>query len=208
MKRVAALVVAIGLVVSAVAIRRAIDDDPAKASSDPTAPETPAKAGSGKVVCASDLGELCSALGSAVEKEPPATTVGRVLKGDYVFDTWVTAAPWADLANFKTNAFGTLPKPVASSPLQFYVVNTRAAEAQQACSGTVSWACVGASSARNFFAYDNPTTTTAGLLSLVQLAAAKLNTTGFGSNDRSAMFPRFLRTRSTINAAICCPPTR
>lgn len=201
-KRLVALVVAIGLVVVAVVIRRAIDDDTATVSTVNTpATDQPTAPGTGKVLCASDLGRLCDELD--LQKEAPAETLKKIRSGDVTFDTWVTAAPWADLANASTNVFGKLPKPVAASPLQFYVVQAKTGDVTQACGAAPNWACVTAPGTRNFFAYDNPVTTTAGLLSLVQLAASVVKTTDFGTND----FAQFESVVASIKRAQSISPS-
>ena len=65
-----ALIVAIGLVVGAVFIRRAIDDDDAAAD-----PSDPSSQPTGAILCAADLGDVCAGVEGATI-EPPAVRGG------------------------------------------------------------------------------------------------------------------------------------
>src|SRR5678816_3625589 len=83
------------MIVGAVFVRRAIGDDP-KASADPS--KDPSAHATGKVLCASDLGDVCTALRDATI-EAPSVTVERLAKGDPLgADAWVVAGPWPQIA--------------------------------------------------------------------------------------------------------------
>jgi hypothetical protein len=102
-KRALALIVAIAMIVGAVFVRRAIDDDSNAAS---PADSDPSSHATGKVLCASDLGEVCTALRDATV-EDPAATVARLARGEPLgADAWVVAGPWPQMANEQAGRLG------------------------------------------------------------------------------------------------------
>jgi hypothetical protein len=82
--RVFALVVAVGLIVGAVLVRSALDDDE-------TTPATGDQ--STNLVCSTELAAACDAIGGTVEDA--ATTASRLISGDPDdVDVWIAPAPW------------------------------------------------------------------------------------------------------------------
>jgi hypothetical protein len=148
-KRLAALVVAVGMVVTALVIRAGIDDD-----SDAD--------GSARLVCAPELADACLDLEDAgggdldVTIESVRSTFDDLLAvpnedvADPGLDGWLVPEPWpamVDVARAQDQLrplFATGATPLARSPLVIIVRRDRArALAENACGGAVSWRCLG-----------------------------------------------------------------
>jgi hypothetical protein len=198
-KRAVALLVAIGLIVGAIAIRRAIDDD----GDDSAGPADPPSSSTGIILCAADLGDVCAAL-TDVKTEPPAQTVDRLVKGEPLnADAWLVAAPWPQVALERAARRGQAlalrvpDTPLARSPLSFYVRGGGVASAIDQCGVSIDWKCLSTKSVRIDF--EDPATSTAGLLSVVQQATAFFGSAEFGSND-FGLFERELAQLKTGRA--------
>jgi hypothetical protein len=178
-----ALIVAIGLVVGAVFIRRAIDDDEASVGpSDPSNPPT------GLILCAADLGDVCANVDGA-STEAPAVTVDRLAKGEPLgADAWIVAAPWPQIALERAARNGqALPltkpaTPLARTPLGLFARPTVAGVLDQ-CGQTVDWKCLSRTTATVRVDFEDPSVSTAGLLAVIQQASTFYGSADFGSND-------------------------
>ena len=187
MKRALALVVAIGMIVGAVFVRRAIDDDPnasASSSQDPSSQQA-----TGKVLCASDLGEVCTALTNAIVEDPPVT-VDRLAKGEPLgADAWVVAGPWPQIAIERAARQGhstglTVAKsPIARTPMAFFLRTAAADTVRSQCGTAIDWKCLLKSAASVRVDFEDPSTSTAGLLAVIQQATSLYGSFDFGSND-------------------------
>src|SRR5687768_5142450 len=185
-RRALALIVAIGMVVGAVFVRRAIDDAPnpsASSSQDPSSQAT------GKVLCASDLGDVCTALRDATIEEP-SLTVERLAKGEPLgADAWVVAGPWPQIASERAARQGrstglTVAKsPIARTPLAFFLRTAAADAVRGQCGAAIDWKCLLKSAASVRVDFEDPSTSTAGLLAVIQQAASFYGSFDFGSND-------------------------
>lgn len=138
MRRVLAVLGAVGMVVAAIVIRQAIDDEEASGPS----PD----AGS-VVICADDLVEQCDAFGSGVEvrSEPAATTADAITDGTVAddVDAWITTTAWLEVVDGRTpdalggrRALATSPTVVATAPGRFDAIT-------DLCAGDDVWSCLG-----------------------------------------------------------------
>ncbi|HYD09123.1 MAG TPA: hypothetical protein VEA78_03390 [Acidimicrobiales bacterium] len=111
MSRVLAVLGALAMIVVAVVVRGAIDDDGDATDGRGRDPE-------GQVVCATELREVCPP-GASIEDA--ATTADRLLTADGV-DAWLTFEPWPAIVDDARVRAGLDPlfdevEPLASSPL-------------------------------------------------------------------------------------------
>jgi hypothetical protein len=187
-KRVVALIVAVGLVIGAVAIRRAIDDD-TTVTTEPSGSDPSRPAATGKVLCAGDLGDVCATIADSII-ENPAVTVDRLAKGEPLgADAWIASAPWPQIASERARLQGrslalTLPTtPIARTPLSFFLLTASADAIRGQCGGVVDWKCLLRSSPSVRIDFDDPLASTAGLLAVIQQASSFFGTADFGSND-------------------------
>jgi hypothetical protein len=139
-RRLVALLVAVGLVVLAVVIRNGIDNG--------------GGSGSGKLrlVCAPELEQPCRALGGDVEVtvEEPGATADRLEKasGDLGLDGWLTPGPWPEIVREARVSAGKDPllmagEPLAHSRVGFAVFPDRLEVLRKQCGPDVPWRCIG-----------------------------------------------------------------
>ena len=198
-----ALIVAIGLVVGAVFIRRAIDDDDASAGpSDPSNPPT------GVILCAADLGDVCASVEGA-SVEPPAVTVERLVKGEPLgADAWIVAAPWPAIARDRVLRQGrelgltTLITPLARTELALYARPPVTAALDQ-CGAMIDWKCLSRTATTVRIDFEDPSVSTAGLLAVIQQAMSFYGSADFGSND----FRLFDRELAQLKSARATAPS-
>lgn len=121
MKRALALVVAVVLVVGAVFVRRALDDDNDHGSKD-----TGSDSASAEVICATELGDACREAtsdggpleGRSVTVEDPGVTTARLSEDRSVTGvTWLVPSVWVEVVKANRGAAGLRPLPQASKPL-------------------------------------------------------------------------------------------
>lgn len=151
MKRLAAVVVAVGLVAGAVALRDALDDDaPSATGGDPPT-------GQLRLVCATELATACEELADGdveVTVEEPGQTSDRLVElgagEDPGFDAWLVDGPWdritTDNRRFAGDDSAVLGEPsevLAHSPAVIVATAGAAAEIEADCGGTLDWACIG-----------------------------------------------------------------
>jgi hypothetical protein len=152
MNRILALLVAVGLVVGAVFVRRALDDDDGEeATSDGSSSGVPT------VVCATEVVDACSRLSDrgvarVVATEAGGVTADRlVATGDLGADVWLTASFWPQIASDGQaraqvdpgdlrDVSGTLGR----ADVVMGIAPSQAETIDQRCGGTATWACVGA----------------------------------------------------------------
>jgi hypothetical protein len=205
-RRALALIVAIGMVVGAVFVRRAIDDDPnASASTNSHDPST----ATGKVLCARDLGDVCAGVRDAIV-EDPAVTVDRLANGEPLgADAWIVAAAWPQLALERAGRLGhpqsvTVPAtPIARTPLAFFLRTASADTVRAQCGASLDWKCLSKNSASVRFDFEDPSTSTAGLLAVIQQATSFYGSSDFGSND----FRLFDRELAQLKAGRATAPS-
>jgi hypothetical protein len=132
MRRVLALVGAVALVVAAVVVRRALDDDASG----------PGSTGGDRVVaaCAPELEDACRANARIDEVRvlDPADAIEAAVAGEV--DAWVTLDPWPAMAlqDHRDDFFGQTAL-VASSPLVLAVAPNQFGGT---CSTAATWECV------------------------------------------------------------------
>jgi hypothetical protein len=197
-----ALIVAIGLVVGAIFVRRAIDDDDASgASDDPTT-------ATGVILCAADLGDVCTAI-EGVTIEQPAVTVERLAKGEQLgADAWVVAAPWPWIARERVARQGrelglTIPiTPLARTELALYA-RPSATTALDGCGPAIDWQCLARADSTVRIDFEDPAASTAGLLAVIQQATSFFGSADFGSND----FRLFDRELAQLKSARATAPS-
>ncbi|MEO5839620.1 MAG: hypothetical protein ABIQ73_30590 [Acidimicrobiales bacterium] len=206
MRRALALIVAIGMVVGAVVVRRAIDDDP-NTSVNTTAQDS--SSATGKVLCASDLGDVCASVRDAFV-EDPAVTVERLAKGEPLgADVWIVAAAWPQIALERAGRLGnpasvTVPAtPIARTPLAFFLRTASADSVRNQCGTTLDWKCLLKNSASVRFDFEDPSTSITGLLAVIQQATAFYGSSDFGSND----FRLFDRELAQLKAGRATAPS-
>ena len=149
MKAVAALAAAVGLIVAAILIRDALDDDGDSAGG--------TSAGSGTtVVCPPELAAACAELQDDVTVRVEAASVtaerlaGAADADEAAFDVWLAPAPWAEVvtdARERAGASALVGEPTAvigRSPVVLVMWDDRAAALEGgACGGPVEWRCLG-----------------------------------------------------------------
>lgn len=142
----------------------------------------------GVLVCAAELGVVCDALPD-VQVEPAGTTFDRLVIARSAVDAgvaeWIAPGPWAEMVDASRGAarpalFGE-PDVVGSSPL---VLVTRKSQPIAACTGGVTWRCVGDAAQDPAFrlAADRDTTPN-GLVVRAAALGGFLGTTEYATND-------------------------
>ena len=139
MRRVAALVAAVLLVVVAVVVRSRLDEDEV--------------ARTVRLVCAIELEAACTRLGDRLQTtvEPAGTTADRLATatGDPGLDGWLVPDPWPQIVDQLRQGRALPPlfearQAIARSPLVLVVWNERAdALRRQRCRPDVDWKCLG-----------------------------------------------------------------
>jgi hypothetical protein len=148
-KAVAALGVAVGLIVAAILVRDALDDDGDSAGGSSAGHST-------TVVCPTELADACAELEDDVTVRVEAasvtaaalTTAADADEADA--DVWLAPAPWAAVvadARERAGATALVGEPsavIARSPVALVMWNDRAAALEAgACRGPVEWLCLG-----------------------------------------------------------------
>lgn len=150
MKRLAAVVLAVGMIVGAVFLRQRIDGGDGGGSDG---------GGTFALRCATELAQVCDALAAdrddlAVTIEDPGTTADTLsaLEAGTApdFDAWLVDGPWPEIvadnrsfAGLDDPVLGTSSAVLARSPAVIVSQRARVAALETACGGTISWTCVG-----------------------------------------------------------------
>ena len=184
MTRFLALLVAAGLVVGALVVRAAIDDD------DDTGD------GDGRttlVVCAEELASACDALDADydVRVEDAADTADRVAGSAATdVDVWVTTSPWPAMVDDVRARAGLDPR-FAASPTA--AGRTRLAVVGPADLEGCDWRCLGERAADDLRLGSRPLGSTGlGVLTVAAAAAGWFGSPAFATNDFDAEFDRWL----------------
>ena len=194
MRRVLAVLGAVAMIVTAVGVRRAIENDDG---------EDGANADDKVVImCADDLETYCAAFGDAVEVRvsTAAATAAAIRAGSLPEDVdgWVTSSAWLELLGDDADALGD-PERLATSPIGVAALADRAGALDDLCGRQPLWGCLSASAGASWaelgqdvpgrLAVGIPSADTAiGLPVLTSVAAGSLGGVGFASNDFDADF--------------------
>jgi hypothetical protein len=203
-KRLLALVVAVGLVAGALWVRGLIDDGGGGGGGG---------GGSGDraltVVCVTELAAVCEALAAEepdlqVRIEEEAVTEQALTTADAVddVDAWLTFAPFAQVVDEqrqRSGRFAVLDEPsdvLAWSPLVMAVWNDRRDVLTGRCGDEITWTCVGEVSGLPWSelggpaawgpvkpGHPTPETTAVGLLVLAQATGSFFGASTYASND-------------------------
>lgn len=190
MKRVAALLLAVGMVVGAVVIRDRLNGDPSASGGG---------SGTFRLQCATELVDVCDSLAEGrddlvVTGEDPGITTDRLsalaVGLDPGFDAWLVDGPWPQIvadnrsfAGLDDKVLGTSSAVLARSPALIVGLTARRAELESACGSTITWKCIG----------EQPATTQRvglptpergdGLAVLAEATASYFGTTDYSSGD-------------------------
>jgi hypothetical protein len=188
-KRVAAVVAAVTMIVVSLFIRSRLDDDN-KSNGD-----RPDDGGRPVVACVTELADACqAAYGDSVELrvEDARTTATALAKGSSDLDAWVTMAGWPELLSAKGIDPPLAVTPVASTPLVLAAVKERVATLACASSG---WSCFLDSAGKQWGDLGgnaswgtlrvgiNRSTSASGLLLQASAVAGVAGTADVGTND-------------------------
>ena len=190
-KRLAAIVVTVGLIVGALVIRDQVIDGDA-GSDQPTRSAT-------ALVCASEFKSVCNSIeipGVRISIEQAGVTLDRLAATASTDDIpmWLTFDPFPAMVAVQRTATGQSPlaldvRPLGSSPIALVTVADGTIDLTTTCGGAVTWRCLGDSQTATGFA--RSTDSGIGLLGVVQA------TSGYGSAGgvplTDAQFQRWLR---------------
>jgi hypothetical protein len=192
-RRFLALLGAIGMIVGAVALRNAIDDDGGDGGEGD--PENPA--GPVSIACVTELQDACDEVASETlditieDAEQTAADPDR-------FDAWVTFDPWPAMADLPDGG-----EALAWSPLVIAIIAERAAVLRAECD-PIGWRCLGDVAGQDWSAIGGssswgdvtvglaPPDTALGRILLGNAASGYFGTTGFASNDFDLAFQRWV----------------
>jgi len=144
--RIGALVVAVSLIVGALVLRSHHDAE--------------IKRGPYRLTCASELADACRAMSTrnvTVTVEPAGVTadrlVGLAAGADTGFDGWLAAGPWAAMVAEARQAATREPvtgatRSIGWTRVALAVWRDRGVALRTACSGPLTWRCVGDAAAR------------------------------------------------------------
>ena len=184
MRRIAAAVFAIGLVLAAIATRAALDDDG----------DSPQDGGNGRrIVCAEMLRDACLSLGSEndVVIEDPADTADRLTTAtDVDFDAWITVTPWPSIVDDARTRGGLEPLfDGATVPL----AHTRLAAVGPAEIDGCGWRCIGDRAATDLRVGSRSIASTGlGVLTAAAAAGGWFGSSDFATNDFDPEFDRWI----------------
>jgi hypothetical protein len=189
MKRLAAIVLAVGMVVGAVFLRQRIDGDSGGGGS----------TGPFALRCATELAQVCTALATdrddiEVTTEDPGTTADTLSAlgpdEDPGFDAWLVDGPWPGIVA-DNRSFAGLDDPVldtssavlARSPALIVSQRARRAELEATCGGTINWKCIGEQAATTERVGLPSPERGDGLAVLAEATASWFGTTDYSSGD-------------------------
>ncbi|MCX6523751.1 MAG: hypothetical protein NTX58_03145 [Actinobacteria bacterium] len=152
MKRIGALILAVGMIFGSLALRNSLDNS--------TQAQTAIGGDSSfRLTCAVELADVCTALAATqpnliVMPEEAGATADRLTQlpdgTDPGFDAWLTVGPWAEIVqdnrSFTDNTdviLGEASRVLGSSPAQIVTSKSGQKELGAACGGTITWKCLG-----------------------------------------------------------------
>jgi hypothetical protein len=136
-KRLATVVVAVGLIVGALVIRRNVIEGGDDGDGDGGDPQDPAE----ELVCLTELAEVCTSLGEShpdltITVEDAGETLARIVEGEPV-GLWLTFEPFPTMASLSPGSvLAASELAVATPPELTPVLNAR-------CTGQALWRCIG-----------------------------------------------------------------
>ena len=152
MKRLAAIVLAIGMVFGSVALRNSLEKNTQAQTA--TGGDSPFR-----LNCSTELADICAELEQTepnltVKIEEAGATADRLTLlpdgTDPGFDAWLTVGPWAEIVqdnrSFAENAgaiLGKASRVLGSAPAQIVTSKSGESALEAACSGTITWKCLG-----------------------------------------------------------------
>ncbi len=147
-KRIGAALVAVALIVVALGVRRAIDDDGAAAEPGPT---TTTATAATDLVCATELAAACQAVKAdhpelTVRVEPAGTTLDRLATSTEPAPLWATIQPFPEMVDVMRprDPVGYTTEPLASSLLTLALpTGGRNQALGAACTTPAVWSCIG-----------------------------------------------------------------
>ena len=194
MKRLVAVVVAIGMIVGAWVLRDRLDGEGGDSGGGDRSDDVELL----RLRCATELEAACRALSEELDDvelsvEDPGTTADALVElpeGDEPgFDVWLAAGPWAAItadnrgfANVDGRVLGEPSRVLARSPAVIVTRTGRAEQLTEACEGTVGWACIGRQPTSLRVGLPSPERGD-GLVVLAGAVASELGTTDYSATD-------------------------
>ena len=158
MKRIGALLLAVGMIFGSLALRNSMNSDnpDSQKSGGSDSASSDAKF---RLICSTELADICAELQGTqpnltVKTEEAGATADRLTllpdRTDPGFDAWLTVGPWAEIVqdnrSFTENKGAILGKAsqvLGSSPSQIVTSKSAESELETACGGTITWKCLG-----------------------------------------------------------------
>lgn len=177
MKRLLALVVAVGLVVGAYFLRQQVTDDESTGGTGSGSGDTPT------LICATEVRAACERVDHVdITIEAPGVTYARLIRGEPLrADGWLVSQPWPAMVAALDHPLDATTDPLARSPLVVVLPAQRPKDL--ACPRGLRWECV------TTFAFGSPNfafgtkDTTDGLLARHAIASGLIGQTDYASND-------------------------
>ena len=177
MKRLLAAIVAVGLIVGASAVRRTIDDDD---GDDGAAP------GDGRVVCATELRDVCMQLdGVDVTIEDATVTADQLATSGEDVGAWIVFEPWPAIVDDIRTRAGRPPLFEGRTA----VARTRLVAVGPSSLETCDWRCLGDGTHR---LGGRPLDSALGVVHVAAAASGWFGTSAYASNDFDAPFRSWL----------------
>ena len=188
-----AVIGAIAIVLVAIVVRSAIDEDGGDSSSDDAADD-----GRLVIVCARDLATACEVLtGATVIEEDAATTASQIGSGSPPdgADAWLTTSAWTEVVEARAPGAIDEVAALAATPVVVAVDPARAEAVTALCGDVALWRCLGDATGNDWGALGGdarwgalrvglPSASSAtGLGVLAAAASGYFGGTDFASND-------------------------
>ena len=158
MKRIGALILALGMIFGSLALKNSTttDNPDSQKSGGGESASPDAKF---RLNCSTELADICAELQGTepnlkVKTEEAGVTADRLTLlsdgTDPGFDAWLTVGPWAEIVqdnrSFTENAgviLGKASRVLGSSPAQIVTSKSGESALEGACGGTITWKCLG-----------------------------------------------------------------
>ena len=203
MKRLLALVAAVGMVAGALWLRERLEEPGSGGRAGSEAPATTT------VVCVTELAPVCTAVADAhpeltVRIEDAAVTETALTASETrpTIDAWLTFAPFVTIVEEQRQRSGRSPvfddvaEPLAWSPLVIAIWKDREELLRARCGGEITWRCIGEVAGSAWVdlggpatwgpvkpGHPTPATTAVGLLVIGQAAGSFFGSADYASND-------------------------